>query len=730
MINFNKYNDPNEIIQIKNNFYHLAAGQKRMLVKELNSSQRKVLIKIINTDIAKTKNNDTQLILEKMQTISKIMPKLTRSTDKRSLIANLSNKISRIVDDIACFFNIITANKANRIIKSINLKNSQEQLLPNIKESELNKLLFKARENQVIDKKINLAELLNSNGFATKISNIKFSNKLIGECDLNNMTFNDCNFDFAIFGDLKNVCFEDCYLANACFENSLLEDCKFNNCEMQEVMFNGTNFNKVTFSSCSLICNSFEDATISECEFYHCVLPGTHFLEAVINKSSIIESNLENTVFFDKLDGFTADEISKTTAVVTKPISAILVNPKARGITVPKAFMKLDQSSNMIPLRISLQPTKVKAEDANREVEAILKKIGPYDRNSTPIPQRLMKEITDNPAENPHSASILRKVAKLSTEVDSFFLPGGEDVPPALYGQEKATETDWGNDYRRSLLELSMIYNAFNKGIPLFAVCRGFQIYNVYFGAQLVQHVEGHKGTQELKLNRDQWKGLYDAAMKDTFVGACFHHQAVPLETAATEHLETVVEYEGLIKAADVKEGGASPAILLQFHPEFYNTPTADSMTREFIDSYTSLKISDSNEVFFEILKDSAAAYRNKKALKSGIEKQTHLKEQSDLKAGQSLIELDKKRSQITESYIKNYYLWRKELLNLVVDNPEIVERYFNESRFVEEREAIENALKYDASFYKDLVDKNNLKIVEEAIKSSNPKLDDEPKEI
>lgn len=67
--------------------------------------------------------------------------------------------------------------------------------------------------------------------------------------------------------------------------------------------------------------------------------------------------------------------------------------------------------------------------------------------------------------------------------------------------------------------------------------------------------------------------------MKNNIVGACFH-QAVSEETLATEHLETSVLYKGLVKAAELDKAGATPMVLLQFHPEFYKAETADSMTQ------------------------------------------------------------------------------------------------------------------------------------------------------
>lgn len=71
---------------------------------------------------------------------------------------------------------------------------------------------------------------------------------------------------------------------------------------------------------------------------------------------------------------------------------------------------------------------------------------------------------------------------------DGLLLMGGTDVNPARYGAETQPETDLPDD-ARDQAELDLIEEAITKDIPLFAICRGLQILNVYHGGTLLQHL-------------------------------------------------------------------------------------------------------------------------------------------------------------------------------------------------------------------------------------------------
>ncbi len=69
-----------------------------------------------------------------------------------------------------------------------------------------------------------------------------------------------------------------------------------------------------------------------------------------------------------------------------------------------------------------------------------------------------------------------------------LLLMGGTDVNPRRYGERAQPETEPPDD-ERDEIELRLIAEAIEKDLPIFAICRGLQILNVYHGGTLIQHL-------------------------------------------------------------------------------------------------------------------------------------------------------------------------------------------------------------------------------------------------
>ncbi len=77
--------------------------------------------------------------------------------------------------------------------------------------------------------------------------------------------------------------------------------------------------------------------------------------------------------------------------------------------------------------------------------------------------------------------------------VDGLVLTGGTDLNPKLYGQEPHPRTE-DPDNDRDALEQRLLQEALDRDIPVLAICRGMQLFNVvHAGGTLVQHMEGHE---------------------------------------------------------------------------------------------------------------------------------------------------------------------------------------------------------------------------------------------
>ncbi len=76
----------------------------------------------------------------------------------------------------------------------------------------------------------------------------------------------------------------------------------------------------------------------------------------------------------------------------------------------------------------------------------------------------------------------------LYERVDAVLLPGGPDVDPAYYGEERHPATKIIDD-ARDTLELTLARWTYEDDRPLFGICRGHQVINVAFGGTLVQDI-------------------------------------------------------------------------------------------------------------------------------------------------------------------------------------------------------------------------------------------------
>jgi putative glutamine amidotransferase len=76
--------------------------------------------------------------------------------------------------------------------------------------------------------------------------------------------------------------------------------------------------------------------------------------------------------------------------------------------------------------------------------------------------------------------------------LDGLFLPGGEDLDPSAYGQERHPQLG-ASDIERDRTELLLVRWALAEGMPLLGVCRGIQVINVVCGGTLYQDLHSQR---------------------------------------------------------------------------------------------------------------------------------------------------------------------------------------------------------------------------------------------
>src|SRR5438105_4286848 len=147
-----------------------------------------------------------------------------------------------------------------------------------------------------------------------------------------------------------------------------------------------------------------------------------------------------------------------------------------------------------------------------------------------------------------------------------LLLSGGADINPRLYHQDRDPACGDPDD-ALDALELGLLGSAMERDLPVLAICRGLQLFNVWHGGTLRQHVEGHRqpGVDEAHQIMVETGGrLADA------IGAGAH-------TVNSRHHQVISEVGGGLRVSARSEDGFAEglerddrrfAVAVQWHPE------------------------------------------------------------------------------------------------------------------------------------------------------------------
>lgn len=183
--------------------------------------------------------------------------------------------------------------------------------------------------------------------------------------------------------------------------------------------------------------------------------------------------------------------------------------------------------------------------------------------------------------------------------LDGIFLPGGADVDPSSYGDERQQGCG-RTDLARDRTELQLVRWAAEDGKPVFAVCRGEQILNVAAGGTLYQDLSAHR---EGSIKHDYFpvEGRYTreyrshhvhivegtrlaALLEDEVVQVnSMHHQGI--KTLAPGLIASAVAPDGVIEAVEPANGQFMVGV--QWHPEnlVESDPRMHRLFTAFIDA-------------------------------------------------------------------------------------------------------------------------------------------------
>lgn len=151
---------------------------------------------------------------------------------------------------------------------------------------------------------------------------------------------------------------------------------------------------------------------------------------------------------------------------------------------------------------------------------------------------------------------------------DGLLLAGGGDMEPARFGQPDRGSRDM--DPARDRAELTLLDAFFSAGKPVLAICRGFQVVNVWLGGDLVQDLPPALASFHGSGDGDRVHPVR------AVVGSLLHRLYGPVFPVNSAHHQALGRLGRGLTASARSEGGVMeavehdtlPLIAVQFHPE------------------------------------------------------------------------------------------------------------------------------------------------------------------
>ncbi len=173
-------------------------------------------------------------------------------------------------------------------------------------------------------------------------------------------------------------------------------------------------------------------------------------------------------------------------------------------------------------------------------------------------------------------------------ETDGLLLTGGSDISPEFLRQEVVDPTilDKDVDLARDRWEFEAIAKILARGLPILAICKGLQVFNVALGGTLRLDIPGHK-LPEMK-DHDVQPLRSERAARHRFERVnSSHHQAIDRLADGCE-VEAWCTTDDIIEQMRLRDYPF--ALAVQYHPErgkIYDALFEDffSRVREFAKS-------------------------------------------------------------------------------------------------------------------------------------------------
>jgi putative glutamine amidotransferase len=165
-------------------------------------------------------------------------------------------------------------------------------------------------------------------------------------------------------------------------------------------------------------------------------------------------------------------------------------------------------------------------------------------------------------------------------QMDGLLLTGGSDISPEFLRQEHVDPSllDKTVDPERDRWEFEAVREALSRGLPIFAICKGLQVFNVALGGTLKLDIKGHNLPEQRDREVQALRHARQVLHRFSKVNSA-HHQAIDRLADGCE-VEAWSAHDGIIEQISLREYPFARGV--QYHPE--RSPVYGALFEEFFD--------------------------------------------------------------------------------------------------------------------------------------------------
>lgn len=154
------------------------------------------------------------------------------------------------------------------------------------------------------------------------------------------------------------------------------------------------------------------------------------------------------------------------------------------------------------------------------------------------------------------------------SQVSCILLTGGNNIGLVNVEDDDVEISDVSS--ARDVTEFALVEFAANKGIPVFGVCRGMQILNIYFGGSIIRNLQDISGSEDSHVGVRHMIDIVDEKYREKFgvdiAKTNSYHRHAVTESELSESLHAfAMSRDGVVEGLYHPK---LPVVGVQWHPE------------------------------------------------------------------------------------------------------------------------------------------------------------------